>query len=259
MPSHSTLLRYAHLTGLACLGALLAGWTAAPASAQTLFRVGVQEIDYFPIYAATAPDYQFRGYAREVLDLFARQEDIQLAYVPLPVRRLIREYRQGRLDLVLPDNPHWDVAAKAGMNISYSQPLLVFQDAILVQPQHLGQPLDSFRTLGFIHGFTPWKLQADIAAGRVHIKEAPSPESLIRMTLLGYIDGANMGRQVARYHLRRLGMPHALVVEPRLLELKDSYYHLSSNHHPALIARFDAFLLREKTAIDALLAKYDLQ
>jgi polar amino acid transport system substrate-binding protein len=259
VPRHFTFLRYTHLTRLLCLGALLAGWTVSPAAAQTLYRVGVQEIDYFPIYAATAPDSQFRGFAREVLDLFARQEGIQLAYVPLPVRRLIREYRQGRLDLVFPDNPRWDVAAKAAMNISYSHPLLVFQDAILVQPQHLGQPLDSFRTLGFIHGFTPWKFQADIEAGRVQIKQAPSPESLIHMTLLGYIDGANMSRQVARYHLRRLGKPNALVVEPRLLELKDSHYHLSSNHHPELIARFGAFLLREKTAIDALRAKYELQ
>lgn len=259
MPSHTALLRRAHLICALCLGALVAGWTASSASAQTLYRIGVQEIDYFPIYAATAPDYQFRGYAREVLDFFARQEDIQLAYVPLPVRRLIREYRQGRLDLVFPDNPHWDVAAKVDMHISYSQPLLVFQDAILVQPQHLGQPLDSFRTLGFIHGFTPWKFQADIEAGRVQIKEAPSPESLIHMTLLGYIDGANMARQVAGFHLRRLGMPNALVAEPRLLELKDSQYYLSSNHHPELIARFDAFLLRERKAIAALRAKYELQ
>lgn len=256
MPSHPSFLRYAHKTGLLC--ALLASWSLS-AGAQTLFRVGVQEIDYFPIYAATAPDYQFRGYAREVLDLFARQENIQLEYVPLPVRRLIREYREGDLDLVLPDNPHWDVAAKVGLDISYSQPLLVFQDAILVLPKRLGQPLDSFHTLGFIHGFTPWKFQAAIQAGRVQIKEAPSPESLIRMTLLGYIDGANMGRQVARYHLNRLGMPDALVIEPRLLELKDSQYSLSSNHHPELIASFDAFLLREKTVIDALRVKYDLQ
>lgn len=76
MPRHFTFLRYAHLTRLLCLGALLAGGTVSPAAAQTLYRVGVQEIDYFPIYAATAPDYPFRGFAREVLDLFARQEGI---------------------------------------------------------------------------------------------------------------------------------------------------------------------------------------
>jgi hypothetical protein len=48
------------------------------------------------------------------------------------------------------------------------------------------------------------------------------------------------------------------MVEPILLPLRDSYYHLSSIRHPELIQRFDAFLLREQQAVQALKDKYEL-
>ncbi|MNP25335.1 hypothetical protein D3C76_1181370 [compost metagenome] len=78
------------------------------------------------------------------------------------------------------------------------------------------------------------------------------------MAMAGYIDAANMAQQVARFHLRRQGRENGLVVNPTLLPLSDSYYHLSSIRHPELIRRFDAFLQRERQAVRALKAKYEL-
>lgn len=244
-----------------CAGLLVAIWAlfaSRPVAAEPEYSVGVEEVDYYPIYSVAQPDHQFRGYARDLLDLFAQHEHIQLRYVALPVRRLAHAYRADRFDLVFPDNPRWSQAEKPAGKIVYSQPVLRFQDAMLVQPQALGRPRESFRKLGFVRGFTPWKFQAEIAAGQVEIHEAPNPEGLIRMTLAGYIDAANMAQQVARYHLQRLGQPTGLVVEPGLLPLSDSYYYLSSTRHPELIRRFDAFLLSEARAIAALKAKYGL-
>ena len=223
------------------------------------YSVGVEDVDYYPIYSVTAPDYQYRGYARDLLDLFAAREQIQLRYVALPVRRLFHNYWAGRLDLVFPDSPRWNVDQKPALKISYSQAVLVFQDAMLVLPSRLGEPREQFRKLGFVRGFTPWKFQAQIAAGQVKIEESPGPEGLIRMALAGYIDGANMAQQVARYHLAQLGQPTGLVVEPNLLTLQDSRYYLSSIRHPELIARFDAFLRHEARAVQALKAKYGLE
>jgi len=230
-----------------------------PAGAAPLYSVGVEAVDYYPIYSVVPPDNLYRGYARDLLDLFAAHENIRFRYVPLPVRRLNHEYRAGRLDLVFPDSPRWSKAEKANLTIAYSQPVLVFQDAMLVLPTRLGQPRDSFRKLGFIRGFTPWKFQAEIAAGRVEIEESPNPEGLIRMTLAGYIDSANMAQQVAHYHLDRLNQPGGLVVEPNLLELQDSHYYLSSIRHPELIRRFDAFLKAKRQTIVELKVRYSLQ
>lgn len=236
---------------------LLAALCPTLALATETYRVGVEQVDYYPIYSAVAPDWQYRGYARDLLDLFAARERLRLIYVVLPVRRLERNYWAGRLDLVFPDNPRWQAQEKPA-GIVYSRPLLQFQDAMLVLPERLGQPREHFRRLGFVRGFTPWKFKDDIAAGRVSIHEAPNPEGLIRMTLAGYIDAANMARQVARYHLERQGIPEGLVAEPALLPLSDSYYHLSSIRHPELIRRFDAFLEREAQAVQALKDRYGL-
>lgn len=250
--------RFAHPSRL--VGWIAFAWVlsiALSAVAQE-YRVGVEEVDYYPIYAVAPPDNQYRGYARELLDLFAAHEKIRLHYVPLPVRRLYHSYLVGQLDLVFPDNPRWSHAEKPAEAIHYSQPVIKFQDAMLVKPGRLGQPRASFRKLGFVRGFTPWKFQAEIAAGQVEIHEAPNPEGLIHMTLAGYIDAANMAQQVARYHLTRQGRPSGLVVEPGLMPLSDSYYYLSSIRHPELIQRFDAFLLSEARTVSALKAKYGL-
>lgn len=247
----------APLRVLIVLLCLLFAPSAPGAEAVREYRLGVEDVDYYPIYSAAPPDWHYRGYAREVLDLFAAKEGLRLTYVVLPVRRLLREYRGGRLDLVFPDNPRWEAEHKPE-GIAYSRPLLQFQDAMLVLPSRLGEPRERFRRLGFVRGFTPWKFQEDIAAGRVTIHEAPNPEGLIRMTLAGYIDAANMARQVARFHLARQGRPDSLVIEPTLLPLRDSHYHLSSIRHPELIRRFDAFLQREAEAVQALRSKYGL-
>ncbi|MCY1267984.1 Bacterial extracellular solute-binding protein, family 3 [compost metagenome] len=230
---------------------------AAQVSEPEEYRVGVEQVDYYPIYSAVPPNNDYRGYARDLLDLFAARENLRLTYVALPVRRLSHAYRSGRVDLVFPDNPRWETAHKPA-NVSYSQPVLQFQDVMLVRPERLGQPRERFRRLGFVRGFTPWKFQDEIAAGRVVIREAPNPEGLIHMVMAGYIDAANMARQVARFHLRRQGREHGLVVSPTLLPLDDSYYHLSSIRHPQLIRRFDVFLQRERQAVQALKAKYEL-
>ncbi|MCY1216855.1 hypothetical protein D9M68_274830 [compost metagenome] len=227
------------------------------ASQQAEYRVGVEEVDYYPIYSAVPPNYQYRGYARDLLDLFALRENLHFTYVALPVRRLFHNYWLGQLDLVFPDSPRWNVAQKPA-GITYSQPVLRFQDVMLVLPERKGQPREAFRRLGFVRGFTPWKFQDDIAAGRVTVKEAPNPEGLIHMTLAGYIDAANMSLEVARFHLKRQKREQGLVVEPDLLPISDSYYHLSSIRHPELIQRFDAFLQREQKAVQALKAKYEL-
>ncbi|MDH4564872.1 ABC transporter substrate-binding protein [Pseudomonas sp. BN411] len=227
------------------------------ASQPAEYRIGVEQVDYYPIFSAAPPDYQYRGYARDLLDLFAEREHLHFTYVALPVRRLFHAYWSGQLDLVFPDNPRWDVAQKPA-GITYSQPVLQFQDVMLVLPERNGNPRETFGRLGFVRGFTPWKFQDDIAAGRVTIKEAPNPEGLIHMALAGYIDAANMARQVAHFHLKNLGREQGLVVEPKLLPISDSYYHLSSIRHPGLIKRFNAFLQRDQAAVQAMKAKYEL-
>ncbi len=234
---------------------LVLSWMACQPSAYAAdYVVGVQALDYFPIYATDARG-EYRGYARELLDLFAKRSGNRFIYQARPVKRLLNDYLAGRMDFMFPDNPNWDGAQKAGRGIHYSAPALVFQDAVMVVPAHLGQPLQS---LGMVLGFTPWKFMADVKAGKLQLQEAPGPLNLIQMALAGRVQGVNLARQVADYHLRAMGQPDALVPDWDILPSRDSQYLLSSIHHPDIIRQFDQFLQTDKAAVAALKRKYGL-
>lgn len=218
------------------------------------YSVGVQDLDYFPIYAADEKG-NYTGYARELLDLFARRNDVRLHYQALPVKRLVNEYLAGRLDFMFPDNPRWDLAGKQGLKVTYSTAAVTFQDAIMVRT---GRPSGPMASLGMVRGFTPWKFMPDITAGKLQVQEAPGPRNLINMTLAGHVDGVNMARQVAEYHLKDMGRVGALEADLALLPLVNSQYMLSSIRHPELIQMFDRFMQTDKAAVAALKLKYGL-
>lgn len=226
-------------------------------AAGQVYRVGVQVGDYYPIMAAKPPELRFEGYARDVLDLFAASEQIQFQYVPLPARRAINEFWANRLDFNFPDNPKWSVAEKKGRGIVYTKPLVTFQDAVYVLAARRNES-DGFKSLGILLGWTPWKFEADIAAGKLKVQTAPSADSLLKMTLAGRIDGANVAEQVANYHLKREGLQSALVPNRKLMPIADSQYFLASIQHPGLIAKFNQFLERDKVKLQKLRIQYGL-
>jgi polar amino acid transport system substrate-binding protein len=231
--------------------------TDAAAAAGRTYRVGVQAGDYYPIMAAKPPELRFEGYARDVLDLFAASENIQFQYVALPARRTFNEFWSDRLDFAFPDNPRWSVDDKKGLSISYTKPVVTFQDAIYVVAAH-GNDRNGMKSLGMLLGWTPWKFEAEIAAGKLQVHTAPSPESLLKMTMAGRIDGANLAEQVANYHLKREGLVGALVPNRRLMPIADSHYYLSSIRYPELIESFNQFLERDKTKLQKLRLHYGL-
>ncbi|MES2948992.1 MAG: hypothetical protein V4858_10670 [Pseudomonadota bacterium] len=65
---------------------------------------------------------------------------------------------------------------------------------------------------------------------------------MINMALAQRVDGINVARQVAEFHLKDMGQPHALVADATLLPSTDSQYLLSSIKHPEMIRAFDQFL-----------------
>ncbi|MFC4158541.1 substrate-binding periplasmic protein [Chitinimonas lacunae] len=239
--------------------ALAVVWLSAAALAAE-FTVGVEDIDYFPIFSVSGPEQRYVGYARDVLDRFAAQHGHRFVYRPLPVKRLYREYWQGRFDLVFPDSPRWnsDTKRQQGLELHYSAPLLVFQNVILVKPERLGRGRESVQVLGVIRGFTPWKFQDDITAGRIRVEEAQGARELLKMAMLDRVDAVDMAWQVANHHLRALKAEGALVPDPGLLDIQDSHYYLSSRRHPELIRQFDQFLSRNANEIAALRRRYGL-
>lgn len=218
------------------------------------FVIGVEDVDYAPIMSISGGE--FRGYARELLDLFAHRQGHQFEYRPLPTRRLVIEHMAGRLDFVFPDNAGWNAQAKRGAKLAYSEPTVPFQDVVMVRPDKRDQPL---HTLGIVRGYTPKRFQPLIDAGRLGVTEAADPGRLIRMTLAGRVDGTHVALPVALYQLERLGQPGALVPSTVLAPTAQEYhYRLSSLRHAELVAQFDRFLREEQPALAALQRRYGL-
>ncbi len=219
------------------------------------FVVGVEDVDYAPLMSIDA-DGQFRGFARDLLDLFARERGHRLEYRPLPTRRLTTEHLAGRVDAVFPDSPNWQAAAKRGRHLGYSEPTVPFQDVVMVPPGQRDRPL---HTLGIVRGFTPKRFLPQIQSGGLQVSEAGDPSRLIRMALAGRVDGVHVALPVARYQLDQLGRPGALVPSTALAPAAYEYhYRLSSVGQPELVADFNRFLREESAAVAALQHRYGL-
>jgi len=219
------------------------------------FVIGVEDIDYAPLMSHDARG-EFRGYARELLDLFAQRHGHSFEYRPLPTRRLTVEHVAGRLDAVYPDNPGWQTEAKRGLSLAYSEPSVPFQDVVMVPQDKRDQPL---RNLGIVRGFTPKRFLPQIQSGSLRVTEAGDPSRLIRMALAGRVDGVHLALPVALYQLEQLGRPGALVPSTAMQPAPYEYhYRLSSARHAGLIAQFNRFLHEEQAALAALQRRYGL-
>lgn len=225
--------------GMLCLAA-----SAAAAAQQTTFTVGVEDLEYYPQYSHSGS--QVTGFGRELLDAFAKSRGYKFEYKMYPLSRLSLEaFKFKSLDFKYPDNQYWEQALRKHATVYYSKPVMPYIDGVLVLPQNKGRPLDQFKVLGTMTGFTPWNYLDLIKAGRVTLFENDSFLSLLKQVTLKRVDGAYVNIEVARYQLREvLHQPDALVYDPGLPHTSDFYY-LSSVKHPAIIAEFNAFLARE--------------
>lgn len=220
------------------------------------FVIGVEDVDYAPIMSSGG-NGEFRGYVREMLDLFARRHGHSFNYVSLPTKRLTAEHVADRLDGVFPDNQSWEAEAKRGRTLFYSEPAVPFQDVVMVPAAKRDQPVHN---LGIVRGYTPKRFLPLVQAGSLTLTEAGDPSRLMRMALAGRVDGVQLALPVALYQLKQLGQPEALLPSATLLPTPYAYhYRLSSIRHAGLIAQFNRFLRDEQPALAALQRRYGLE
>ncbi|MGM9515755.1 hypothetical protein ACS5PK_16015 [Roseateles sp. DB2] len=239
-----------HLLAAACLW--LALGTAGPPARAADYTVGIEDLNLYPIARVRAGTYE--GFVRDLLDAFARSAGHRFHYKVLPVQRLTAAHLAGEVDLVFPDEPKWHAEQKGQAPLLYSFDVVAFQDAVMVRPP-LGQPL---RSLGLVHGFTPWKFQERIRAGSLRTESAIEPGNLLKMVMRGRIDGAYMPLEVASYQLQEMGTPGALVPDTVLMPLKTSHYRASSLHQHELIRTLNRFITEETGLITQLRERYRL-
>lgn len=249
------LLRHLLLlvAGLAGLTALLAPPLRA-ADTSTRYVVGVEELNYYPVYAVQ--DGQYVGAARELLDAFAADAGFAFDYRPLPINRLYAELMGGTIDFKFPDNAYWNATAKEGAGVTYSDPVIAYIDGVMVRPERVGQGPDAFSSLGTVTGFTPFSWLERIQAGQVKVSENAQMRALLRQVLADRIDGAYVSIAVATHMLgTELKDAGTLQFDPALPHSRD-HYLLSSTQHPEVIARFNAWLAENADRVAEIKARW---
>ncbi|MGM0768423.1 MAG: substrate-binding periplasmic protein [Pseudomonadota bacterium] len=241
-----------------CCCLLMLGLSGQTAAEVRRYTVVVQNIDYYPIYRADAADNHYTGYMADLLAAFAEHAGLEFSYHPRPVRRMVLEYTTGHYDFALPDSPNWNRSEKEGIAVTYTDPLLTFEDAVYVAAGNVHLTPDSMQDIGTIAGFTPWKFQDRIEAGQVKLKTARKPANLVRMALAGHVDAINLAAPVARHHFDALMVGDRLVPAPGLMETRASHYHLSTIEHPEVIAEFNQFLSNQQALVQSLQQQYGL-
>lgn len=222
------------------------------------YVVGVEQQAFQPHYWQDEQG-EYRGFAREVLDLFARDAGIELHYQAFPVTQLTGEFLAGEVDLKYPDSPQWGVESKAGNHIRYSRPVVAYVDGVLVPPKRLGQGLDRLSRLALVEGWTPHSYQARIDGGQTRLVHSTNLGLMIRQALRHEADGAYYNLVVATFYLDSIrARPGALVFDPALPHSRGNF-HVSSLRHPELIERFDRFLGEHAAKLAELKARHGVE
>jgi len=230
----------------------------APVSRSQTFVVGVEQTDYYPVYAVR--DGQYAGFARDLLDAFGKKHGYQFQYSALPIKRLFSDFlTKDTLDFKFPDNPNWQTGMKEGIAVNYSKPAFESTEAGMVLPENVGKPLAAVKTLGTIRGFTPWPYQDAIASKAIALEESDDMASLVQKALVKRVDAVFLCEATANYYVNEVLKKPGALVPDRGLPSNPVEFQLSSRKHPEIIKQFDAFMESEKALIDELRKKYKLQ
>ena len=226
------------------------------ASEKKSFVVGVQDFrEYLPYSEYVNGEY--RGFNRELLDLFARSNGYVFKYKAFPIKRLYRVFlNTDVLDLKYPDNPYWSRNLKKDMAVTYSDPVVEYIDGVMIHPTNKGKGIAHLKVLGVVAGFTPVAYLEYIENREIQVREIYDYRNLLVQAIHKRIDGVYSNIMVSRYYLYKENLKiDALVFDPELPYTK-SYRHLSSIHHPEIIEAFNAFLIHDTETIEKLKKKY---
>lgn len=211
-------------------------------ASQKTFLVGVESVEFFPYHSTDAGE--FVGFSREVMDRFFKDAGLKVAYEVMPVSRANRGFANDKLDFKFPANPMWNPKTKQDkqLKIFYSEPIVGYVDGILRLPPK-DKKYSTLKSIGLIRGYTlPEWLQKEVNAGAVEVYTTNNLTSLLKMTLLGRVDGALCNLSVARYNLStRLMRPGALMLDEKL-PYTASHFHLATLKHVDLIKQFDRWM-----------------
>jgi len=222
------------------------------------FTVGVEAINFYPIYDGTAAHY--RGYGRDVLDHFASKYGYNFHYVHLPVKRLYRNFiSTNELDFKFPDNPLWQRDMRKDKAVTYSNTVYQAIEGLFVLPANRDKSLAELAAIATVRGFDAWPYKVDIANGVIELQFANTQDSLVALARQGRVGGIFYEASALNWYQHTNDTPAGdrLVLNERLPHYRPQFF-LSTRKQPQIIAQFNQFLQDEADLLQRLKAKYGL-
>lgn len=225
----------------------------------TAFSVGVEITDYAP-YFHLDQEQQYQGAARDIIDLFAQSQKLELNYHPMPVPRLFNEFVKGRVDLKFPDNPLWSASLHSDVLVHYSAPVLAVRETlVIIKPDKKSWEKDKqIKLVGNILGFSTPGIDGNIKNKEFELVSTKKVEQLIHMLVSDRVDAIYFNAEVAIELAKKLYPNKQLIAHPKYPAF-DYAYHLSSIKHKELITQFDKFLISHAEQVAKIRNRYGLK
>ncbi len=235
---------------------VIASLAVTAATAEELV-IGFEDLDLFP-YGKPSEDEIFVGYLRAILDAFAEDRGHRLVFAVTPLKRLYLGFKEGNVDMFIPDNPAWSHPYKQGIDVYYSDQIAVALDGFAVVPGRQNETINhDVVHIGAILGVTVEPLFDNAEKELLVFERASRFESLFKALLLGRVDAVHCNLAVAGKVLEAIGKdPRAIAWNQTLPRFK-SRFHVSSTRRE-LIDELNAWLAAHAAEVTLLKAEYGL-
>jgi len=240
------------------LAILLVFFIPLCAAKEKVYLIGVEAIDYYPLYSFDRNGIIKESFTQELLQRFFKKYQIKFKFVPLPVKRVNSWYLDHNLDFKFPDNHRWRDEKTQHLGINYSKPVIKLLAGTYVKNLNETINRKDINSILTIRGFSPSLWMKDIQRNKVKIHEESTPLAIVKHILAGNYVGTNIDVNVINYNLGLLRRENEVVLAKNVHH-EEFYYHLSSIQHPDIIKKFDEFLINQQVFIKALKKKYQLQ
>ncbi|KAB0483777.1 amino acid ABC transporter substrate-binding protein [Pseudomonas reinekei] len=226
------------------LAALVALWVL-PSQAAQLVRIGAA---HFPPYTVRPESGADTGLLPQLVEaLNALQNDYQFVLVPTSIPRRFGDFKQGRIDMAIFENPAW-----GWKDIPHIDVDMGLEDAEIFVAQrqregHAVRQQDYFADLtgkrlalfsGYHYEFANFNAEAQYLAKNYNATLTYSHDSNLLMVLRGRADIALVTRSYLNdYFLRNLNVANELLVSERI----DQIYHHYAILRPAAPISGEAF------------------
>ena len=222
------------------------------------YIIGVEDIDYYPLYDFSINNFERENFTRELLSTFFLAHGYKFKFVALPIKRFDKWYEEDDIDFKYPDSPRWRKRKTKKLDLTFSQPVLQLTAGSYVLKKNQNIQRKSVKRLGIMFGFFPTLWYDKLQNGTLELFEAHTSLSLVKHLLHGNVDVIDTDSNVINYNLKKLQKnSDTIVLSPQIKHARYAHY-FSTIKHAKIMQEFDAFMVNQAEWIASIKQKYNI-